>query len=208
MEETVYIKFDTRCKASGGRVSLGDVGSVLCENKSIQAKARAIRLMDMPEKKGYREIFSVMAVIEKIQQQCPNTSVNNLGSPDFIVEYSGGESSQKAVNILKGIMIGIVMLFGSGFAIMTFNNDVGIPQLFDKLYELVLGSADARNNVLEISYSIGLTLGIIVFYNHFAGVRFDQDPTPIEVQMRSYEGDIDTAVIDNAGRDGQEKDAD
>lgn len=204
MGETLYIKFDTRCKAPEGKVLLGDVGSVLCEDKAVQAKARAIKLMDMPKKKKYREIFSVLTVIEMIQKQCPGVSVNNIGSPDFIVEYSG-EPANKVAELVKGIIIGIIILFGSGFAIMTFNNDVGIPELFQKLYEMVPGS-NPDSHILEICYSIGLTFGIVIFYNHFGGARFDNDPTPIEVQMRSYETDIDSAVIETAGRNGQEKD--
>lgn len=205
MGETLYIKFDTRCKAPEGRVTLGDVGSILCEDKSVQAKARAIKLMDMPGKNKYREIFSVLMVIEMIQKQCPGVTVDNVGSPDFIVEFNGTQKSKSLSGIIKAIVIGCVVLFGSGFAIMTFNNDVGIPELFAKLYEIVPGS-NPDGHILEICYSIGLTFGITIFYNHFGGARFDNDPTPIEVQMRSYETDIDSAVIETAGRNGQEQD--
>lgn len=203
MGETLYIKFETRCKASEGKVILGDVGEILCEDKAIQAKARAIKLMDMPKKDKYREVFSVLMIIEMIQKQCPGVTVDNVGSMDFIVEYSG-QQKKGLLGMLKIFVIGIVVLFGSGFAIMTFNNDVAIPELFAKIYEMVPGT-NPDGHILEICYSIGLTLGIVVFYNHFGGARFDSDPTPIEVQMRSYETDIDSAVIETAGRNGQEQ---
>lgn len=206
MGDTLYIKFETSCKAKAGRVTVGDVGTVLCENKAIMAKVRAMKLMEMPEKKGYRRVFSVMSVIEQVQKENPGTQVNNIGESDFIIEFDKGQKQSKPLMVCKAVFIGVVILFGSAFAIMTYNNDVDIPTLFGKIYEIVLGTGETGNGILEISYSIGLTLGIIIFYNHFGGVRFDSDPTPIEVQMRSYETDIDSAVIDNAGRDGKEID--
>ena len=60
-------------------------------------------------------------------------------------------------------------------------------------------------NVLEVSYSLGLAVGIIVFYNHIGGRRLTKDPTPIEVAMRNYEYDVDMALIELADREGKEE---
>lgn len=204
MAETLYLKMDTKCKVPVGKVHLGEIASILCENKAVLAKVRAIPIMDMPAKHQYREIFSVLWVMEKIQKECPGVTIENIGASDFIVEY-GGKVENRLVDALKGVLIGMVVLFGSGFAIMTFNNDVGIPELFGKIYELFPGS-NPESHILELCYSIGLFVGITIFYNHFGGARFDSDPTPIEVQMRNYEMDIDTAVIETAGRSGSEQD--
>ena len=62
--------------------------------------------------------------------------------------------------------------------------------------------------ILEITYSIGLALGIIVFYGHFGSWKFGKDPTPLEVEMRLYEDDIDTAMIKQSAREKNEIDVD
>ena len=59
---------------------------------------------------------------------------------------------------------------------------------------------------MEISYSIGISIGILVFFNHFGKKRFSVDPTPMEVQMRVYENDIQTTLIENAARKEKEID--
>ena len=59
---------------------------------------------------------------------------------------------------------------------------------------------------MEIMYSIGLTGGIVIFYNHFGGKSFSNDPTPIEVEMNTYEQDIDYALIERGSRSGKEED--
>ena len=58
-------------------------------------------------------------------------------------------------------------------------------------------------NTLEVSYSIGLAAGIIVFFNHIGGRRITKDPTPIEVEMRVYEKDVNDALIETADREGK-----
>jgi stage V sporulation protein AA len=89
---------------------------------------------------------------------------------------------------------------------MAYHNDVGINEVFEEVYRMVMNREPQGPNVLEVSYSIGLALGIIVFYNHIGGRRLTKDPTPIEVAMRNYEYDVDMALIELADREGMEED--
>ena len=61
--------------------------------------------------------------------------------------------------------------------------------------------------VIELFYSIGIIIGILVFFNHFGKKRFTVDPTPIEVEMRLYENDLQTTLIEDYSRKEQELDA-
>ena len=54
--------------------------------------------------------------------------------------------------------------------------------------------------VLELSYSLGLALGITVFFNHFAKKKINTDPTPLEVEMRLYEDNVNKTLIQNDSR--------
>ena len=81
----------------------------------------------------------------------------------------------------------------------------GGTKLFGQIYELVMGKQSDGFTVLEeVTYSTGLTFGILVFFNHFGKKRFTVDPTPMEVQMRLYENDIQTALVENASRRKEE----
>ena len=89
---------------------------------------------------------------------------------------------------------------------MAFNNDSGVPEIFEQMYEQFMGKKAVGFNILELTYSIGLGLGIIVFFNHFGKKKFTVDPTPIEVEMSLYENDIQTTLIAQSSRRGQELD--
>ena len=81
-----------------------------------------------------------------------------------------------------------------------------MPKIFDQIYELFTGSPKTGFSILELSYSIGLVAGILIFFNHFGKRRFSVDPTPIEVEMRLYENDIQTTLIADYARKGQDLD--
>jgi stage V sporulation protein AA len=98
-----------------------------------------------------------------------------------------------------------VSFFGTAFTIMAYHNDIGINEVFEEVYRMVMNAEPGGVNVLEVSYSIGLAAGIIMFYNHVGGRRLTKDPTPLEVAMRNYEQDVDKALIETAGREGKEQ---
>ena len=87
---------------------------------------------------------------------------------------------------------------------MAYHNDIGIADIFEKFYIMVMGNP-GNSAVLEVFYSIGLSLGIIIFFNHIGGRRITKDPTPIEVEMRIYESDVNKALIETASREGKEE---
>jgi stage V sporulation protein AA len=96
--------------------------------------------------------------------------------------------------ILKSACIGIVIFFGSGFSIMAFHNDIGIVDLFAQIYEQVVGKQPNRLGGLEIGYSLGLALGILVFFNHISLRKKENDPTPLQVEMSKYEQDVEDTI--------------
>ena len=88
---------------------------------------------------------------------------------------------------------------------MTFNEDASIEDVFGKVYTFVTGESES-NGILEVSYSIGIPLGIILFFDHFSKIKMDSDPTPLQVELRLYESDVNETIINNAGKEGKKKD--
>ena len=118
--------------------------------------------------------------------------------------YTSARSSYRTSNVNSQVLISF---FGTGFTIMAFHNDISINRLFSRVYEQVMGYTPQGYTILEIAYSLGLTVGIIVFFNHIGGRRLTKDPTPIEVEMRVYETDVNKALIETADREGKTIDA-
>ena len=148
----------------------------------------------------------VQAHEEEIEKAFPNVTVENLGEIDVLVEQIDVDRHKSPVQTVKIIFVSLIAFFGTAFTIMAFHNDVGLGDVLSRIYELVVGVKSDGFTSIEISYSIGLAAGIIVFYNHIGGKRLTSDPTPLEVEMRNYERDVNQALVEMAGRQKLEED--
>lgn len=206
MNETVYIKAEETVEVRKREVTLGDILSMECPNQHVVSKLKTLKLIKVPAQGKHRYVVSILKIIELIHQVYPNLDVQNLGEKDIIITCEDEKTPNQFVHVLKIIGVILITFFGAAFSIMSFNNDVDTSKLFSQIYELLMGTQKQGFTVLELTYCIGLIIGILVFFNHFAGKRFSVDPTPMEVEMRLYEKDIQTTLIENYSRKEQELD--
>ena len=200
MSEMLYLKIERNSQVDHIDVRLGDVAKLECVNSSVKNRLKTMKLLKIQAQKSDRYVFSVMKVIEKIHEIYPELEIQNLGESDFIIEYESPEYAKGRFNTLKVVVLCILIFFGSAFSIMVFNNDVGVDDVFAQTYQLFTGTESSGYTVMELGYSIGIAVGILVFYNHFGGKRITKDPTPIEVQMRQYEDDVNTTLVEGCNR--------
>lgn len=185
---TVYVKASGNCIVYDKNITLGDVLKIECTNVGT---LRAIKQMELYKfNHEHSVVISILKVIEIIHEVYPNMEVVNCGENDFIVEYQKSAAKSAVWEKIKLILVAVVVFFGSAFTIMTFHIDIGIQKTFKRFYEQLMGSEKPAITELEISYSIGLAVGIIVFFNHFSKKKLTSDPTPIEVEMKKYNQDL------------------
>ena len=144
----------------------------------------------------------MLYLIQKISDADKDITVVNIGESDILVEYQPPVPQTKWKAQVKAALVSVIVFFGSAFTIMTFNEDANVGELFTRVYTVVAGM-EQGNGWLEASYSIGLPLGILLFFNHFSSVKLSADPTPLQIQMRQYEQQEDTTIIENEARRGK-----
>ena len=197
---TVYLKPEKNSEVHDKDVFLSQAAKVWCRDKALESKCKAIKLMTIHDEKENRYVCSVLDVVEKIQKLDANAEVTNLGEMDFIIDYQPKVRRIGAADWVKTAAVCLIVFFGAAFAIMTFNNVGSVAEIFQDVYYLVMNEESDGMSVLEVGYSIGLLAGVLIFFNHFGKRKLTTDPTPIEVQMRIYEDEVDTTIIKNASR--------
>lgn len=200
MSDIIYLSLNQNTEVYKKDVLLKQLGTVYCSNKDIEKRCSELQVMHINKDEHVRITCSVMDVIELILAKEEDVQVMNLGESDFIIDYQ-----PKAVKVglwdwVKTIFVCVVIFFGGAFAIMAFNNDCSVSEIFSQIYMVVLGEKPEGASIVELSYSIGIPIGIMVFFNHFRKKQMSKDPTPLEVQMRSYESAVNDAIIKNAER--------
>ena len=203
----LYIKIEQSVQVPAKKVTLGDVAKLECTDKQLLNRLKTETLFVMQDEKNSRKIVSLLYVIEKIHEISPELEIMNLGETDFVVSYHPKKQSA----VLEKLKIGFVCavsFFGSMFAMMTFNEDVSTRESFDKVYEWVMDKPAVGVTILEITYSIGVGVGIVIFFNHFGKKYITNEPSPVEVEMAGYEQQVNDTLIKQVGRKGQEADVD
>ena len=179
---------------------LADIGEVYCSDPHVASRVKAVKAASIRENKEHNYIGNVMDIIEKIQQAAPGADVSNLGETDFIISYKPDKVPSMIWEWTKTVFACLICFFGAMFAIMTFNNDANVKDVFREIYTLVMLREPDGVTVLELAYSVGLALGVTVFFNHFSRAKLNLDPTPLEVEMRLYEDNVNKTLIQNSGR--------
>ena len=209
---TLHLKIGRNTVVRDRQVRLSDIADMECTDEAALRQLKQKKIYTFREDSGSRKnqlvVVSVLKIMEQIHKDYPELEIANEGEIDFIIEYVPFPEKPEWVNITKTIVLCILIFFGAAFTIMAFNNDVGVGDVFAKFYHQVTGMESDGVTELEICYSIGLSFGILIFFNHVGRKKITHDPTPIQIEMRKYESDLDTAFIENAGRKGHSIDVD
>lgn len=188
----------------------------ICQRKSVYLKDVAevytkspdkIRLLNLTvltikDETHHTEVISVIDIITKIDLAFPGNTVINVGENDVVIDYvPRPQKHSKFSNFLKITTITLITFIGSATAIMSFNSEGQIPRVLENFYYIFFRKNEINPGIITIPYSIGICLGIIVFFNHFSKAKLTIDPSPIEVEMTTYEKETIESIIDNTERE-------
>ena len=201
MSDTLYMQIDMNILIKHPHVYLQDIARLSCTNSKVLNRLRVLPVTSLNPGTPGRYTMSVMDLVDLIQKKEPDLDITPLGEPSFILTYRPPGKSQMVFDILKVVFISLAAFFGAAFSIMTFNTDADVGTLFKQIYQQVTGNVSNGFTILEISYSIGLAAGVLFFFNHFGKKKFSADPTPMQVQMRQYEDNINTTLLEKSSRE-------
>jgi len=206
MSEKIYIKIKQQNSVEEPVAYISDVAGVYCKNNQLKKQIEELELAHFETGVYETKVYDALNVVQIIREEVPDADIECLGDSDFIVQYKKHDS-KNAGHWIKVFFVCIITMIGSGYGIIAYNNDVSTTDIFDRIYELFGASSYEPSNIMEVAYAIGLFVGIVVFYDHFAGHKLSKAPTPLEVEMDKYNKDVADSVIDrkSAGKEQVDK---
>ena len=200
----IYISFKKESVIKTDTATIGDVARVYCENKKLEKKVKQLQICHSKSKentKKHEDNITVMDVTEIIEiaghaLSDEETDYILLGEPAVLIRFEEKKSENQTFKVIKIVLICILTAVGAAYGIMAYNNDVGTIELFQKMYDLFGAESLKASHMIEVFYAIGLFVGIVIFYDHFAGKKISKSPTPIEVEMDKYDSDICESLIE------------
>ena len=196
----VYVKLKGKVKHSPGTaLRVGDVADILTDS-SYESAIRDTVLHVLRPEDGNRYVVDLMHVISAVHKFVPDAAVHGIGAGQMLVEV---QITKRPVSILLVAFVWLVLFIGSALAIMNFHTDVSMQEVHERVYELVTGRKTAHPLILQIPYSIGVGAGMILFFNHLFRKRFNDEPSPLELEMFLYQQNLDEYVLTHETSGGE-----
>ncbi|WP_066370117.1 stage V sporulation protein AA [Neobacillus fumarioli] len=192
MEKTIYLRMRNRVQVLPNQnVCLNDIAQIIAPVEELQA-LKNLHVHQLKETDGNIVVIDVMKVIRLITENMKDSEVQSIGPAQTIVEVI---SKKRRVSIPFFLLIWFLLFFGSAMTLMNFHDEVSMKSVQEKIYTIITGKKEAKPLVFQIPYSIGLGLGMILFFNHVFKKRINDEPSPLEVEMFNYQMDLDNYVI-------------
>lgn len=209
---TLYFSLEQSTLVSSRKVHIEDIATVYCRNPDIYHSVSKIEVVTMPDREQSQMVITALKLIQLISNYFDNVHVESIGNPETIVYYKNLKDGTRAKSKIKAVFLMIIAFIGTGYSIMTYNEEADIRDLLLNIYELFTGTPASEDGIGAacglIAYSVGLTLGMIIFFNHGINKKSTDDPTPLQVQMRLYEQDVNECIILDSSRENKTIDAD
>ena len=194
---TIYIKpYKKTSVYKKNQIIIRDIAEVVAP-EYMKTSIEEIKLMDIQDINKKKYIISIIDIIKAIHKKYPDVDVESVGEENSIIEYAPKENQENGIfTFMKVLCVSCILFAGGGIAIMTFHTDAALPDVLKELYEMFTGIKTDKPYWIQVPYSIGIAVGIIVFFNHFSSKKITDDPTPIEVEMDTYEDSVEDCIID------------
>lgn len=169
---------------------LGDIAKVAGPKREVPVLEKMI-LHEVTEKDQNIVVIDGFMIIEQVLAKYPQIEVELLGPNQCVVHV---EKVKKDPSVILIGAIWLLLFIGAAMAIMNFHYDVSMEAVQQKLHFMLTGEKAEHPLWIQVPYSIGLGIGMILFFNHWFQKRFNEEPSPMEVEIFNYQEDLDHYV--------------
>lgn len=188
----VYLRLRKQAGLPAGvPIRLGDVANVLAD-AGLERRLLELVLIRPEQRDGNLIVIDMMLLISVIREHFPDLRVEFIGEPQVLVEMV---KKEKKPSLILFCFVWLLLFFGAALTIMNFHADVSMPEVQVRIVEMLTGERDEHPYLFQGAYSLGIGLGMIVFFNHLFKKKWNEEPTPLEVEMFLYQENLNQYVI-------------
>lgn len=172
------------------KLTIADV-ALLTGDQQLVSSCNALTIKEQTSMTNKVQVIEAFTIIQLMQKVDPTIDVQLLGASQSIIYEQKQNNKPK---ILLMLFVWLLLFVGSAMAIMNFHYDVSMQRVHQRLHYLFTGEDTDYPLWLQIPYSIGLGLGMVLFFNHLFKKKFNEEPSPMEIEIHKYQQDIDQYV--------------
>jgi stage V sporulation protein AA len=192
--QAVYVKArDSLLASPGEEITLGMVAELLSSDLELERELRGRPLLPGLDPGHGAVILSSLDLVRAVKGQNPDLDVRMLGADHTVIRPR--LRPRPWLTAFWTVGVALVLFFGAFMAIMSFHADVDMGLMHRGLYQLVTGRLVERPLIIQVPYSFGVGLGVLLFFNSLSRRRPSSDPSPLDVEMHSYDQEADQYLV-------------
>ena len=143
----IYLMADDHIEVAVKPLTMGDLCEIVGTDRKVADFVKQMPVTGLQPQKTGRSVISVLMLVEAITVQVQKQFAGIqcqcvlLGAEQLIVEWGGKKVAPWWVTILKTACVSLIILAGSAFTIMTYDQDVDVAGVFGRIYLLFVGHA-------------------------------------------------------------------
>ncbi len=194
---TIYISLPSKTTlVKKDCIKVKDIASI-CVTNGNENKINDIKIMDIKRSEDKLYYITILEIIKKIKDKYEEAEFVNIGKQNIIVEYMKEIKEENTVfKYSKIIAVCLILFFGGMTTIVAFHIETQLIDVLENVYTYVTGEKVSNDYMLSIPYSLGIGIGIATFFNHIGNKKISNDPTPVEMELTKYEGDLIETIVD------------
>ncbi|WP_245688082.1 stage V sporulation protein AA [Salimicrobium halophilum] len=176
-------------KAKEAPLYFKDVAYVKSDTTGI-SRLESVQL-DTKDQSETPVVIDGYTLLQKVLELFPEAEVRFLGPVSTLIKE---DQQKRKRSIFLLFSVWILLFIGSGMAIMNFHYDVSMSEVHQRIHFLFTGEEVERPWLIQIPYSIGLGLGMLLFFNRWPARTVKKEPSPLDVEVFKYQEDLDQYV--------------
>ena len=176
-------------------ILLKDLADISAEEGIKQNLENLVYPIDTREKNNI--LISAISIISFIKKKFHNVDLIVVGKTDVLINFVDEKADRDRYKIVRVILVCFLLFIGSITAIINFHSDVDMKQAHKVIYKVITGVETDKLLLLQIPYSLGIGVGMAVFFNNVFSKKINEEPTPLEMEMYTYRQNVDEYIKNN-----------
>lgn len=191
MDKRLYIRMKKRIiKQSDEVLTLKDLAFIegpLTDKEVLES----LKIHQISKKDGEFIVIESFLLLAIVRKYLTEYEVEFMGPEQTIVEIARRDYEPSLIFVM---IVWVILFIGTAMSIMNFHYDVSMPEVHQKLHYMFTGEDVLRPLWIQIPYSIGLGVGMILFLNHWFKKRLNEEPSPLEIELFNYERNLEEYI--------------
>ena len=194
MDRQIFLNLKGKVTAKHAKfILLKDLVDISAEEGIKQDLENLAYPIDIKEENNI--VISAISIISFIKKNFHNVDLIVLGKTDVLINIADEKIDR--YKTIRVILVCFLLFIGSITAIINFHSDVDMKQAHKVIYRVITGVETDKLLLLQIPYSLGIGVGMAVFFNHVFNKKINKEPTPLEMEMYTYQQNVDEYIKNN-----------